>query len=166
MKTNCCICGQDINSWNYTTKTYQDQDYKICMACLSAIDKVNSKEQQNIDSGINYFRNQLDNNKTSREAIPLVKYILGEDEPVKNVNSVSKTSSRSRIPSQGSEVSSSVPLFAGIVFLVLAVILYFVSVNNDYGVANIQSTVFSAASFIAAIVCFAAARIINAVNSK
>ena len=63
-------------------------------------------------------------------------------------------------------VSSGVPFGAGVVFLVLAVILYFVSVNNNYGVANIQTTVFAGSSFVAAIVCFAASRIIKAINSK
>ena len=52
------------------------------------------------------------------------------------------------------------------VFMALAVFFYCISVANDYNVANIQTTVFAAASFVAGIVCLAAGRIIRAVNMK
>lgn len=51
---------------------------------------------------------------------------------------------------------------AGFCFIFLALILYIVSVSNAYGVANIQTTVFSAAAFVVGSLCFVGARIIKA----
>ena len=53
---------------------------------------------------------------------------------------------------------------AGVLFLIASVILYTVSVNNDYGVANIQSTVFAAACFVAAIICCTGGTVIKALK--
>ncbi len=52
----------------------------------------------------------------------------------------------------------------GVLFLLAAVVFYAISVNNEYGVANIQATTFAGANFVAAIVSFTGGTIIKALK--
>ena len=97
--------------------------------------------------------------------IPLVREILGdsvsEEEIKKATFSMPESAFAQQTPSGDSGLN-----ICGVIFLILAVVLYFVSVDNSYGVANIQTTVFAAASAVAAVVCFAAGQIIRVINRK
>ena len=80
----------------------------------------------------------------------------------------SNSSSRIQIINQNPERKTK-PLhlyIIGALFLVAAMIFYFISVNNDYGVANIQTTVFAGACFVSAIVSFTGGTIIKALQEK
>ena len=136
-----------------TNKTYRQLVLEFAHKPLDVSDEEFIKIEKSIPQGyVESFREQAKRCEQNDQ--------VSDDKPIPAVNA--------NKPSQiSSGVINSVPGYVlGIVFLVLAVILYFVSVDNNYGVANIQTTVFSAASFVASIVSFAAARIIDAVNSK
>ena len=163
MKQKCCICGRNINFMNTYHRTYHQHSYNLCMFCVEAFEQIDSGKQSKVELGRKHLRAEYAKGQTVPEAIPMLKETLGEKLEEEIERGMTDASNQvGDVP----VVSSGVPLLTGIIFLALAVILYFVSVNNNYGVANIQSTVYSAASFVAAIVCFAASRIINAVNSK
>ena len=154
MSKQCCICGTTIGFMTADRRYYNGQGFDICANCQEAFTKVKSGKASKVESGSEYLRAKRTEGVITPEALTMVADALGEIDHVKDT-----ANSQYR-------VSSGIPFFAGVVFFILAVILYIASVNNNYGVANIQSTVFSAASFVAAIVCFAASSIIRAMNSR
>ena len=166
-QNNCCCCGVSIGRLNTSIITFHGHELSVCEVCGNAFEKIASGNQRKIESGKKYLRARLEKNEASPIGIPLIQETLGEtidadtiEKVIADLPSVSETTMKS------SEVSSGFPLFGGICFLLLSVYLYFVSTNNSYGVANIQATTFSAASFVSAIVSFGTSAIIKAINSK
>ena len=185
MSDRCEICGKTI----HPADTYVEQVYgktlELCMHCSTMVTSASGVNANNKLIGRKYLKGKLDEGVVPPENVVLVKQLAGEglsgDEHAQlhGIAGADKEASTQETEQPvvsepaGSvqagtveTVSSGMPFGAGLVFLVLAVILYFVSVNNEYGVANIQTTVFAGASFVAAIVCFATSRIIKAINSK
>ena len=166
-QNKCCICGLHIGTINTYKKPFHGGTYRVCQYCADALGKVESGNAKKIESGRKYLRTRMNKGENAPEALPMIKEALGEavtmeeiEEAVAVLPSIQGESKKSETVGNGAVV------LAGFCFLILSVILYFVSVNNTYGVANIPSTVYSAASFVAAIVCFAAGRIIKAINTK
>lgn len=163
----CCCCGESIGRLNTSIIPFHGHEISVCMYCGEAFDKIASGNPRKIESGKKYLRAKLEKNKATPIGIPLIQETLGEtidadtiEKVIGDLPSASETSMKS------SEVSSGFPLFAGICFLISSVYFYFVSTNNSHGVANIPSTIFSAASFVSAIVSFGTSTIIKAINSK
>lgn len=164
MGNKCCICGRGIHVMNTYHRAFGGKSFDLCMFCIDALEKIDSGKPEKVVSGAKHLRSELGKGVATPDAALMVKEAL-KDIPDDELNAEITASSFSP-ESKPSALSSTGTALAGFVFLILAIVLYFMSVNNDYGVANIQSTVYSAASFVAAVVCFATARIINAVNSK
>lgn len=163
----CCCCGVSIGRLNTFIIAYHGHELSVCMNCGDAITKIASGNPRKIESGKKYLRARLENNEATPIGIPLIQETLGETVDVDTIEKViADLPLVSETSMKYSEVSSDLPLYAGICFLILSIILYFVSTNNSYGVANIPSTIFSAASFVSAIVCFGTSTIIKAINSK
>ena len=95
----------------------------------------------------------------SSEAAPFINPIIEETTVSQKTIQQEKNT---QIQTKKELVSQAGLNIAGFCFLLLALILYIISVNNDYGVANIQTTVFSAAAFVVGSLCFVGARIIKA----
>ena len=159
MSKQCCICGTVIGFMTANKRFYNGKSFDICTSCQDAFAKVNSSNTSKANSGLDYLRTKKAEGLIAPEAITMVDDALGETNNAKYTTNAQRRNN-------AATVGNGVPFFAGVVFLVIAAILYYVSVNNNYGVANIQSSVFSAASFVAAVVCFATARIIDAINFR
>lgn len=164
MGNKCCICGRNIGLMNTYHRSFQGRTLDTCMFCIEALEQVDSGKPAKVESGTKYLRSEMLKGMATPEAALMVKETLKDissDELKATLDTISVSPG-----SNPSSVSNMGTLFAGFVFLILAIILYLLSVNNNYGVANIPTTVFSAASFVAAIVCFAASSIIKAINTK
>ena len=173
MAFRCCVCGEtDDRDFAVNKIPFHGRSLDVCDNCCQAFRWAESKSKK--EKGTQYLRQKLENGSASAQGILLIKDRLHEEptqEEIKAfgivdagiVDETEPTAKESSVPANSGDMVS---LIAGVLFLIAAVVLYFVSIDNDYGVANIQSTTYSAANFVAAIVCFAASRIIRAINSK
>lgn len=159
MSKHCCICGTKIGILTADSRYYNGKSFDICVKCQGAFSDVRFGKAEKAEAGLNYLRSKMEEGSIDAEAIPMAEEALELKVPDKESNAPGIPET----PSSG--VNYGIPFLAGILFLISAFILYFISVNNSDGVANIQATVFSAAAFVAAIVNFAASQIIKAVNS-
>ncbi len=166
----CCCCGLSIGRLNTVKIAFHGHELSVCQYCGDAFKKVDTGDPKKIESGKKYLRARLEENEAAPIAIPLIQETLGEaidkdviEKAIADLPFASKTAEAKKI---ASEVSHIGPFAAGICFLILTAFLYYISTNNSYGVANIPSTIFAAASFVAAIVCFGTSAIIKAINTK
>lgn len=162
MAKKCCVCGEELAVMNTYSRSYHGNNYEICERCNTAFKRMDKAGLR--DSATDYLRKKLESGSVAPYATALVKNYLQEEiteEESSAAQNIPEYYNTTPAPS-----GSGTMYIVAVCFLILAVILYFVSVNNDYGVANIQSTVFSAAAFIASVVCFAAGKIIKAINMK
>ena len=67
---------------------------------------------------------------------------------------------------KGRKIKPGVYYIIGLIFLLAALVFYGISINIDYGVANIQATVFAAANYVIANVCFIGGAIIKAIQES
>ncbi len=166
-ENKCCCCGTFIGRIDTVKIAFYGHELRVCQFCGDAFEKIDSGDVRKIESGKKYLQARLEKNEAAPIAIPLIREALGEtidkdtvEKVVANLPSVSEISKKT------SKVGSSLPLWAGICFLIASIILYFISTNNSYGIANIPSTIFAAASFVSAMVCLGTSSIIKAINTK
>ena len=184
MGDKCAICGKNLVPMNTYMQKLEGRMLPLCMNCstmASAAAGVNANSRL---TGRRYLSGKLAAGVVPKENIPLVKKLAAEEMTEAEYAQLQGTAGGNKEASApkpeaapvvretgaqvaaGEQTSHKPALYAGLMFLVLAVILYVVSVNNNYGVANIQATVFAGVAFVSAIVCFAAAGIIKAINCK
>ena len=167
MAFKCCICGETYMDLYANKVSFRGKSIDVCDDCNQALKWLDSNNKK--EKGMQYLRKKLENGTPSTQGFLLVKDHLHENptqEEVEAYKTVEEATAVNEESSASTNNGGGGSLVAGIFFLVVAVILYFVSIDNNYGVANIQSTVYSAASFVAAIVCFATSRIIKEIKSK
>ena len=165
MDGKCPFCGEQLGTLTMYEREIHGKAFSICSNCRNAFKKIDSGNPFKVDAGKSYFQARLKNNETAPEALPLVREILGETVSDEEIETATVSIPEGAFAQNN--VSGDVGLnIGGAVFLILAVILYFISVDNSYSVANIQTTVFAAASTVAAVVCFAAGQIIRVINRK
>jgi len=184
MGERCAVCGKNLVPMNTYMKTLEGKTLPLCMNCDTMTSAAAGVNSNNRLTAREYLKGKLDAGVVPPENVILVKKLAGEsmteeeyaqlegrtggnnEVPAPKAEAAPAAEGKSTPADTGEPVSHNIPLYAGLVFLALAIILYVVSVNNSYGVANIQATVFAGAAFVSAIVCFAASRIIKAINSK
>ncbi len=158
----CCICGTDIGAFTTFYWTYQEHTLNLCRQCHTTIKQL--KAGKKVEENIDYLRKKLSEGTVEPGAVVFVKNSLGEEPSEDEIQAAAK--SFETVDLKNTSNGDGWLTIGGISFIILAVILYFLSVDNAYGVANIQATVFSAAAFVAGVVCFAAGRIIKAFKSR
>lgn len=162
---HCTICGQkrefDYEYYNYN---FEGHSLPVCYICNQAIKRLKSSSDSNRSKGSAYLRNQLENGKADSNGIPLVKSLLGETISDKELENMNKAKIEARV--QESSSANLVFYIIGVIFIITTFVFHSASVNNSYGVANIQGTVYAAASAIIAIICFAAGAIVTAIKNK
>ncbi len=163
MSDKCCICGAEVGTFTAYFIPFNGRDLCLCGKCKTTIQQLNSERKQ--EKCIGYLHQKLEGGTVTPEAIVFVKQKLGEEPSEDEIKAAAKSFETVNLKGSSSNGDGLLTI-GGISFLILAVILYFVSVDNAYGVANIQSTVFSAAAFVAGVVCLAAGRIIKTINSR
>ena len=121
------------------------------------------------DASEQYFRSLINKNIPHDVGIPLTKSLVGpkkiDEDRKTDVKPENKTNTDS---TQQSTSSAGILWIGGFIFLVLAIVKYVQSIHDVDGlrIANIQSTVFAAASWIVSMVCFVGARIITVIEKK
>lgn len=184
----CQFCGREIDKPKHSTFMF-GWNYQICPTCNDAIEKTHSMSSQTKKEGYRYFSSLreagclhpavdaiakcLTGEKLSTEEMEAAK--RGPDSPADVTaaatapapfDNANQEPRRENLPAadSGSGAGSALTT-AGVVFWILAVILYVISVNNSYGVANIQATVFAGAAFVSGVVCFAS-RLVGKILGK
>lgn len=165
MVDRCPFCSQELGALNTYERTIHGKTINMCPNCKNAFKKIDSGKAFDVEAGKSYFRARLNNNETAQETIPFIREILGDNVSEEEIRAAATSTPMNNF-TQSSPSGDSGLNIGGVVFLILAVVLYFISVGNSYGVANIQTTVFAAACFVAAVVCFAAGKIIRVINRK
>ena len=153
---NCDICGVEMGRFSAITRNYGKMSVHMCSECNNIIELHSGKT-------INFLQSKLKEKTASPIGEQYIQQVLegiGIDPGSENKpQTVVISGNQSTSTSNGGGL-----IVAGICFLILAAFLYFVSVNNNLGVANIQATVFAAGSFICAVICFACQRVIKALK--
>ena len=151
----------------------------ICDECGELLDASESMDQQDPHRVELYSQllGKMRSSGASNAVIESVKGIFSDvnsDEVREFIESEEKESEREKLEEERERESTSAIssgtggfILAGAVFLVAALVFYVISIRDvGYGVqvANIQTTVFAAACFVAGIVNFAAAGIVKALR--
>ena len=183
----CCVCGKEISEKEaYDNKMlYQFREYTVCMQCNQELRKCYYNTSANSDEGKEYLKEKMALGTVQPEAVRMVRehmHDLKEDElcqkdpdvPVGRVVDRSGTNTvRDSIIQERHTLTNGQDksydtitwlYIAGVIWFILAAVLYFVSVNNEFGVANIQATVYSACIAVMGTVCFVGAQIIKAIR--
>ena len=178
----CPICSKGMSVVNEVKYEFRGNELKICYNCSEEIAKLSSPDDVIKEKAKLYFRNMQEKNKPQKLGVPLVKSLLegevSEEElkapaPVvkKEIPEPSQPAEVLPKPQASDEASTATNgslKVAGVIFLIIAVVWYYISVVDVDGfkVANIQSTVFAAASAVISAVCFVGARIITVLDSR
>lgn len=171
----CQFCGREIDKPKHSTFMF-GWNYQICPTCNDAIEKTHSMSSETKKEGYRYFSSLreagglhpavdaiakcLSGGKLSAEELAAAK--RGPDSPADvtapaPVDEANQEPRRESLPATDSGNGAGTALIiGGVIFWILAVIFYMISVNNNYGVANIQTTTFAGAAFVSGVVCFAA----------
>ncbi len=180
--SRCCICGHETGA-SSGGLLVNGRTAPICDECGELLDASESMEQQDPQRAELYSQllGKMRSSGASNAVIESVKGIFSDvnsDEVREFIESEEKEIEREKLEEERekerernstSAISSGTGGFilAGAVFLVAALVFYVISIRDvGYGVqvANIQTTVFAAACFVAGIVNFAAAGIVKALR--
>ena len=164
MGNKCCICGRSINILNTYHWSFQEHSIETCMFCIEALEQVESGNPTKVESGAKHLLSELKRGMATPEVTLMVQEVLDDisDEELKDTLANTPVSHEH----YSYTINSQLPALVGIALIILGVFLYYASVNNQYGIANIPCTIFSAASFVGAIVCFATSSILKAIKRK
>ncbi len=196
----CSFCGNEVDSMQRYFKHYSGKDILLCKECYTEANNARGKgtDPKIRTRAIQYITNILDRNIASPDGTDLARELLS-DEPIspqmrsatdvkfehikskdgKIENAIGvlteKTPIRSQEqynkPAHGPDYPIGL-LITGLVFAVLASILFFVSnqeVSTSSGiffVANFQSTIYCGFCALISIVCFTGGAIVQAINRK
>ena len=164
----CEVCGAPIKRLDGYGIKCNGEKGLVCNECnvqLGNLQYKNYKEQ-----AIPYMQDKLNRNT----ATPLGKaYVKSRFEKFRIYQEPAYTGSTGAtaptgIPAPEEPSVGNGLILGGVIFLIIAIILYIVSVRDVNGVqiANIQATVFCAASFVVSMVCFACKIVISACQGK
>ena len=173
----CPICGKNLGEVGYS---FNGEILYVCSFCSEEIVKLSSFSESKKEHAKEYFQRMLDNNRTIGIGTSLAQSLLINGPSVTeykvNTNNSAEESPNIQSPSSTPEViyeshpqiSNTSLKISGAFFLALAIILYIVSIRSvgTFQVANIQSTVFAAASAVISAVSFVGAKIVSALNGK
>ena len=176
-KAKCDICGADINSMIKDTYFINNEPVCFCKTCWKNFMDSRSDNPLTKLSALSYFRKVSAQKAMTPAGQACIDTIIRPEEPEPIDPSVPEATGEpvpdtDRIHDRAPADYSMRFTVAGVIFAVLAVILFLVSIikitfgNETIQVANIQATVFSATCFVSAVVCFAAAGIIKHINQN
>ena len=155
----CELCGRKQTGEFYSEKL-EGNVFTSCQECHNKIGDMQSTDFNKQNEALQYLFNCANAQSYSDRAEPfLYKTLAITDNGIKKAKEKEEQIKKDEKDKNQSEVGLSV---AGFCFLLLALILYITSVDNQYGVANIQATVFSAAAFVVGCLNIIGARIIKA----
>ncbi len=187
---NCCLCNKEIEEIQIQNEYPFCGNFRyVCDDCRKAINYRVSLSKKEKMMGKEYFSNLLESNQYDPDILFELKKIVGlpisSEEKIaakkfaKDCIKAEKEKDKAEYQSQvGTEKKYNGIGFvvAGVIFLIIAVFLFVDSnklldrksseVLGIKAVANIQETVFSAASFIASVICFACRNVIINLKRK
>ena len=131
-------------------KLFEGKPYILCKQCNAVLNVI---ESDNSVEGKQYLQSKIDDGLVQPLGMELIKEYLGEEAKVA-MSSTTEKKENNDSPKYNVKNTPVYMVMIGIVFLIIAGIMYYLSVNNEYGIANMQGTVFAAAAFVAAIVNF------------
>ena len=176
--SRCCICGHETGA-SSGGLLVNGRTAPICDECGELLDASESMDQQDPQRVELYSQllGKMRSSGASNAVIESVKGIFSDvnsDEVREFIESEEKEFEREKLEEERERESTSATwsgtggfILAGVIFLFAAIVFYVISIRDvGYGVqvANIQTTVFAAASFVAGIVNFAAAGIVKALR--
>ena len=176
-KTCCDICGAEITAMIKDTYFINNKPVCFCKTCWKYFMDSRSVNPQVKMSALSYYKEVSAQKAMTSSGQACIDTILRPEEPEPIDPSVPESSGNSflntdRIHDRAPADYSMRFTIAGVIFAVLALILFLTSVikvsfgNDTIQVANIQATVFSATCFVSAVVCFAASGIIRHINQN
>lgn len=167
----CEICGAEISSAEAYPVKFEGLKFHICTQCSARLDDLKYKKYK--QEGIIYLREMIDQGRCTEQGKSYIRFCFEKNNAYDELAYTApieetKLAARAAELKKASASDGSGLLLSGICFLVLAAILYFTSTRDVDGlkIANIQTTVFCAASFIVSICCFACRSVITAVHEK
>ncbi len=144
----CECCGKRKNGSLYTEK-FENRSFFTCQECHEKIKNLQSTDTNLQNEAIAYLASYADSQTVAGQFINKTLGITEKQVQEPAVRTVTETSL----------------VIAGFMFFMFSLILYLNSISNEYGVANIQATVFSATSFVVATICVIGARIIKTLRN-
>lgn len=186
---NCCMCKKIIEEGqNHSDYSFYGNYRPICGDCRDALNSLLAIREKKKKEGKEYINNLLATNQYDPDIVCELKSAMGmhitpeEKTAVKKFLSELKEEKNKRTREEyrvqeekrKEQLNGTGFSVVGIIFLIIAVILYVISINPlDKGTAellgtpaiiNIQATVFCAASFIASVICCACKGLIKYLN--
>ena len=164
----CEICGEPIKRLDGYAIKCNGVKGLVCNTCNVQLDNLQYKHYK--EEGIRYLNDKLNQGKATSLGREFIESRFGKyrvyQEPAYTESSEKDAPAYTPAPEEPSTGNGL--MLSGVIFLILAVILYIVSIQNVNGlqIANIQGTVFCAASFIVSMVCFACKTVITACQGK
>ena len=179
---NCTLCQNPISNGKDIQYSFYGSPHPICPGCYQALSDISSFRKDRRESGKQFVSNLLNENSYTPDITIELRHVLelpisGElKQEAKEYIKNNRPSKEAPPPDSPSDSSGYGFILAGFLFLVVAIILFILSIRklDRYSaaalgvesVANIQLTVFSAASFIAAVVCFCCSGLASHIDNQ
>ena len=155
----CELCGR-TQTGEYYSEMFENNVFFSCQECHNKIGEMQSTNFNKQNEAMQYLFNCANTQSYTARAKPFLYKTLGMSDA--GIKEAKEKEEQIKKNEKDNMQSGSGLYAAGFCFFFLALILFIVSVNNDYGVANIQTTVFSAAAFVVGCLNIIGARIIKA----